>query len=36
MPTTTLSKPIRFKEVQWSEVPETFGFYVIYDQDEVI
>ncbi len=32
----TLSAPIRFKGVQWSEVPEAPGVYVIYDQDEVI
>ena len=36
MPKPTLSKPIRFKGVQWSEVPETPGVYVIYDQDEAI
>ena len=31
-----LSKPIRFADVGWNDVPATPGVYVIYEGDEVI
>ncbi len=36
MTVTSLSNTITFKGVNWTEVPDSSGVYVIYDKNEVV